>query len=160
MKLKKHFFSAWLVLFTVLTTHSQAIAQGVDDAINSALTSVYNLLVSFVFFKSMWQEWAFPLSRYGLWRGLFFVPSILNILIFGASNMPSDSSGVISAMGKAKEKSVTLMHCVRPCQEQWASEISQESPLPLLSVVLETCSGCWLPVFWECPPNLWNVPLP
>lgn len=51
MKLKKYFFSAWLMLLTVLITHSQALAQGVDDAINSALTPVSNLLVFFVFFK-------------------------------------------------------------------------------------------------------------
>ncbi len=51
MKFQKHLFSAWMVLLTLFISQSQAFAQGIDDAINSALTPVSNFLVSLVFFK-------------------------------------------------------------------------------------------------------------
>ncbi len=51
MKLKKHLLSAFTMLFMLVLSQSNALAQGIDEAINNALTPVSNLLVSVVFFK-------------------------------------------------------------------------------------------------------------
>lgn len=51
MKFKKHCLSLCTILFTVLTFYSPAMAGGIDEAINNALTPISNVLMAFVFFK-------------------------------------------------------------------------------------------------------------
>ncbi len=51
MKLKQCLLSLWIILIAVVTFHSPALAGGIDDAINNALSPISKVLVAFVFFK-------------------------------------------------------------------------------------------------------------